>query len=174
VPRVTLIHDREQLAADAYATYDAIAESRGRVAGPFALLLHEPELAARIAHLGTHIRFECKLSARDRETVILTVASELGCDYEWRFHAELAAQAGVGEDGIAAIRDGREPVGEVREIVRYVRTLIRSHHVGAAEFDALLARLGPRDLIALTATVGYYVMLAYLLNAFEVTTDAQQ
>jgi 4-carboxymuconolactone decarboxylase len=174
VPRIPLIHDREQLTADACAAYDAISGSRGNVAGPFALLLHEPELATRIAHLGTHIRFESTLCAREREMVILTVASELECDYEWHFHADVARRAGVAEDAIAAIRDGREPAEEGGDIVHYVRALIRSHHVGAGEFDALLARLGSRNLITLTATVGYYVMLAYLLNAFEITADPHQ
>ena len=40
------------------------------------------------------------------------------------------------------------------------------------ETDALRARLGVDGLVELTATAGYYGMLACTLNAFDVTPEA--
>jgi 4-carboxymuconolactone decarboxylase len=37
-------------------------------------------------------------------------------------------------------------------------------------FQALYGRLGEKGLVELTATIGYYAMLACTLNAFDVAT----
>lgn len=172
--RVTLINSRAQLAPEHHDIYDSISSTRGFVAGPFALLLHEPELAARIAHLGSHIRFESTLAARDREIVILVVASEMKCEYEWHFHAPVAVRAGVPNDAIAAIRNGEELQDGDGQLGRYVRDLVRSHQTDPGRFDILLSRFGVPGLVTLTATIGYYVMLACLLNAFDIPADTKQ
>jgi hypothetical protein len=54
--------------------WDRIAQSCGRVAGPFAALLHSPEMARRIAETGHYVRFEGPLSQAERELAIITVA----------------------------------------------------------------------------------------------------
>ena len=172
--RVPLVTTREALAPPAQAVFDSIMSSRGIVGGPFALLLHEPELARRVAQLGSYIRFESDMLSRDRELAILAVAVEMNCEYEWTFHEPLALKADVPASDIAAIQAAREPAGEGADVVRYVRALLRSHRVDSGDFDALAVRLGSRGLIALTTTIGYYAMLAYLLNAFDITAAAKQ
>ena len=44
--RIPLVDRREALPAEHRAAWDQIVESRGHVAGPFAALLHAPEIAA--------------------------------------------------------------------------------------------------------------------------------
>ena len=102
--RIPLIEQRNQVEPGGEAAFDLIAESRGKVAGPFAALLHSPELASRTAHLGAYIRFESGLSGEIRELAILTVARQLDCRYEWAMHAPLARKAGVRDDAIAAAK----------------------------------------------------------------------
>src|SRR2546427_829521 len=58
--RVPLISKRDDVAPEHHAAFDAIAETRGRVAGPFAVLFHSPEVAKRAAHLGAYIRTETR------------------------------------------------------------------------------------------------------------------
>lgn len=169
--RVDLVERRDQLGPEHHAVWDLIARSRGQVAGPFAVLLHSPPIARGTAELGAYIRFESGLEARDRELAVLTVARELDCGYEWVAHAREARRAGVREEAITAIREGKAPTGltsEEAQIVEYVRQLLRAHRVDAATFDALRARLGLERLVELTATAGYYGMIAATLNAFEV------
>ena len=55
------------------AVWDRIAQSRGRVAGPFAALLHSPELARRIAETGHYVRFEGPLTRAERGHAISPV-----------------------------------------------------------------------------------------------------
>ena len=77
MPRIPAISGREELAPEHRAVWDAIQGSRGQVRGPFAMLLHSPELAGRVAHLGAYVRFEGVLDPRTKEVVVLATAREL-------------------------------------------------------------------------------------------------
>ena len=58
----------------------------------------------------------------------------------------------------------------------YGRQILRDHRVSADTFEAAKAKFGEQGVTELTATIGYYGMLACALNAFEVTpsTDMPQ
>ncbi len=101
--RVPLV-DKDKATPAQLAVWDRIAQSRGRVAGPFAALLHSPELARRIAETGHYVRFEGPLSQAERELAIITVARQLDAQYEWVAHAVLARKVGVREEVITAPR----------------------------------------------------------------------
>ena len=168
VPEVTA---RESLPEDKRPIFDAIAASRGRVGPPFSLLLNSPEVAGRIAHLGTYLRFETSLSPVDRELAMLTAARECDCEFEWAAHSRIGREAGVREEAIDIVTH-RRPLDQLTErealIVRYGRELLRDHRVSDATFEAARARLGDQGVVDLTATIGYYSMLACALNAFGV------
>lgn len=53
-------------------------------------------------------------------------------------------------------------------IVSYGRELFRDHRISDATFDAAKAKFGDQGVTELTATMGYYGMLACALNAFQV------
>jgi 4-carboxymuconolactone decarboxylase len=153
------------------AVWDRISQSRGRVAGPFAALLHSPELARRVAETGHYVRFEGPLAQADREMAIITVARALDCQYEWAAHAVLARRAGVREEAIAAVRERRAPAGltpEEAQVNGYAAALLGRHRVSDEAFAALQQRFGLEGVVDLTATIGYYAMIACALNAFAV------
>lgn len=169
--RIPGITKKEELATVHHHVFDAIAESRGEVRGPFTMLLHSPELASRVAHLGAHVRFDANLDGKLKELVILTVARELDCQFEWSMHATLARKAGVSDACVDAIADHREPEdisGDETNVRAYVRELLRTHRVSAPTFAAVEKWLGPAGCVELSGFVGYYVMLACVLNALEV------
>lgn len=169
--RIREIATKDQVPPDKQHIYDAIAQSRGGVRGPFAVLLNSPEVAGRAAHLGTYIRFESVLPPQVRELAIITTSRESDCDYEWSAHVVLARKAGVREEAIQAVAHRRDLSGLTREeaiVVRYGRELLREHRVSAATFQTARDWLGEQGVTELTATMGYYAMLACALNAFEV------
>jgi 4-carboxymuconolactone decarboxylase len=173
--RVPLIATKDQLASEHHAAWDLIAQSRGQVAGPFGVLLHSPEVAKRAAHLGAYLRFESALSGEQRELAILATARATDCRYEWAAHVPLAKKAGVRSEAIAALRDRRAPVGLTpaeAEIVAYVTDLLRTHRVADGPFAAIRARFGTQALVELTATAGYYSLIASTLNAFDVQPES--
>jgi 4-carboxymuconolactone decarboxylase len=173
--KIGLIEKKEDLAPEHQQIYEAIARSRGVVGGPFLALLHSPELAGRTAHLGSYVRFESSLDHKLVELAALVTARELDCKHEWAAHVNNAQKAGIPHETIRAIhqRKGAENFSvEDAQILGYVRELLHSHRASEATLKALHARLGERGLVELTATIGYYAMLACTLNAFDVVTAA--
>jgi 4-carboxymuconolactone decarboxylase len=171
MPRLPMLTTKDQIPPEAQAAFDAIAESRGRVGGPFAVLLHAPEVAARAAHLGTYIRFESGLPAAVRELATVVAAHECACAYEWAAHQRLAREAGVPEATIAAVAGDGDLAALAADdalVVRFGRDLLTRHRVDDATFAAAQARFGARGVVELTATLGYYSMLACALNAADV------
>jgi 4-carboxymuconolactone decarboxylase len=106
-----------------------------------------------------------------RELAVATAARECDCAYEWAAHVPAAKAAGVNEAtldivGRKAALDGL-PENEQR-LLRYVRELVRTHRVSDETFAAMHKELGDRGIAELTASIGYYSLLACVLNAFEV------
>ncbi|MBI2864153.1 MAG: carboxymuconolactone decarboxylase family protein [Chloroflexi bacterium] len=166
--RIPEVLFKSALPKDKQHIFDSIAESRGRVAGPFSFLLQSPEVAGRVAHLGAYIRFESGLSGAEKELAIITAARENDCGYEWAAHVKLARKAGVRDEAIDAV-GRRAPLDSLTEaetaIVEYGRELLRDHRVSDQTFEAARSRFGDSGLIELTTTFGYYAMLACVLNA---------
>ena len=171
--RIALIEKKEDLQPEHQSIYDAIAQSRGVVGGPFLALLHSPELAGRTAHLGSYVRFQSSLDPKIIELAALVSARELQCKHEWAAHVNHAQKAGIPLDTIRAVhqcRDAKDFTFEDAQIVSCVRELLRAHRITETTFQALYARFGERGLVELTATVGYYAMLACTLNTFDIAT----
>jgi 4-carboxymuconolactone decarboxylase len=169
--RIPQITKKTEVPAEKQAIFDAIAASRGQVSGPFAILLHSPEIAGRAAHLGAYIRFESILSPAERELAIITTAREFDCDYEWSAHATLARKAGVREEAVAVVanRGALDTLtADEALIVRFGREMYQNRRVSDATFAAAQARFGNQGVVELTTTMGYYGMIACTLNTFQV------
>lgn len=176
-PRVPVVTEKGQLPDDQRHHYERIEDTRGHVSGPFSVLLNSPDLGGRIADVGTYVRFEGTLSDATRELAILTTARELDCAFEWAYHEPLAREKGVSEDAIDAVAT-RRPTDDLSEdealVVRYGRELFREHEISDAVFRSARDRFGVTGVIELTATMGYYSMLACVLNALEVLPDTER
>lgn len=172
--RIPYITDREAVPAGERHHFDDIAESRGSVRGPFGVLMNSPELAGRVGHLGAYIRYEGELPGRVRELAILTTAREFDAAYEWAAHAPIAREEGVPETTIDAVAN-EAPADSLPEedaaVVRYGRELLGDHTVSDDAFETVRERFGDGGVAELTATMGYYVLIACVLNAFEVLPD---
>lgn len=172
--RLPLLADRDQLSPDAQRAYDEISTSRGGAPGPFQALLHCPELAARVGALGHLIRFEGTLPADVRETAVLTAAREMDCAFEWAAHDPLARAAGVPDATIAVIAgrgslEGLSP--RERIAIAFTRECFQRHRVSDEVFAAAQAEWGIPGVVELVTTIGYYGMVAMILNAAEVEPD---
>ena len=171
--RIATIDKKEDLAPEDQKVYDAIAASRGVVGGPWRALLHSPELAQRTMHLGSYVRFESSLDHKTVEFTALVAARELDCKHEWAAHVNHGQKAGISMESIRAVyeKKGTEHFStEEAQIVSFVREVIHVHRVSEATFQAIYGRFGEKGMVELTATIGYYAMLACTLNTFDVYT----
>ena len=163
--------EKEQLRPEDHQFYESIADSRGSVRGPYGVLLHSPDLAARVAHTGTYVRFNFDMSEALKETIIITTAREIRSQYEFSAHARLARQAGVSDETIKAIANGSAPAGlsgDEELLVKYVKELVQNHKISDQTFNAVKDKFGTQRTVEITGLVGHYLLVGQILLAFEV------
>ncbi len=161
---------RDDLTDESRVVYDEIMATRGEVDRPFQILLPTPELLRRVAHLGLLMRFDSSVPPAIRECLILATARELECEFEWTGHEPTARESGVSERTIQSIRDGRTPSDAdegAQAVVCFVYESLRDHAVCDETFGRVQTAFGVRGTTEIAATLGYYTMLATLINAFE-------
>jgi 4-carboxymuconolactone decarboxylase len=169
MPRVELVETREQASASQTAVFDQIVASRGKMVRPFAVMLHAPEVAGAVADLGAVLRYGGSLTDRVREVLICVTAHESHCDFEWDAHSRLARDAGVSDDTLAFIESGGA-IAETEDapLVAFARELCREGSITDEAFDPVLARLGESGTVEALALIGYYTLLAMVMNACQV------
>lgn len=160
------------ISAHARPAFDLFVQVRGGVpdTGPYALLLHMPEVAQRVESLRLCLRDEASLPQKIQELVMITVAREMNCAYIWHAHAAAARAMGVRGDIIDSIREKRPVSGlhpDEQAAVDFTQELLRERNVSQPTFDIATARFGQRGTLALTNLVACYAMLAYNMNAYE-------
>jgi 4-carboxymuconolactone decarboxylase len=170
VPRIPLITSKDELSEDRYAEFDRIVEILHRVGGPFGILMHSPGLAQKVCEAGAHVRLHSTLTPVERELAVIAVAREKDAAVEWASHVVTGRNQGMREEAIDAIRSradvsGLEP--DERDIVLFVRELLRTNRVSDEVFKRLLGRHGERWLVELAATVGQYQYISAINNTFE-------
>lgn len=150
---------------------DAILRSRGSLAGPFAAWLHSPEIADRAQRLGETVRYHTTLSPRLSELAILITAHHHACQLEWAIHEPIARKAGVTKQIMEALRQDTVPTfayDDESTLYRYCRELLETHFVSDTTYDRAVEVLGQRAVVELTILLGYYTLVAYTLNAFQI------
>ena len=106
-----------------------------------------------------------------RSVAILAAVREREAAYVWAAQVAAARRNGLREEVIDLIRAKGDPgklSAEEREIVIYVRQLMRTNRTDQAVFDALQKRYGVQWLVELTAAANYFALLSGIVNAFEV------
>ena len=176
---------RESLPEDQRRFFDAVRWIRRRpISGPFIVSINSsPDLAARIAHLGHYFHSrgqsdESILSMRVRTFVSVIGSRALDAPYEWSAWVNWALEAGVPQETVDDVREGRAPrnlTAEDRLVTDFCMQLISGdHRVSDATFKAALDHFGLQGLVELVMTIGYFAMIALPLNAFEIEMSPEQ
>ena len=169
--RVTQITQKSQLPAEYHHVFDHIAETHGgRVAGPYSILLHNPDLAETVDTLSAGLRQHSGLSAQEHVLVALGVARAKDCLFVWSVQAPNARRAGVSDEAIASIRERKTEglTADQADIVRYVQQVATDNRVDQEIFDRLKDSHGVSWLVGLTATAGHFGLISGINNAFDV------
>lgn len=171
MPRVAPVTGRSDVPSEHHGVVDAVEKVFGNVRGPFSMLLHSPKLAERILPLVTFFRDDSVVDAKLRSVAILTAVREREAAYVWAAQVGAARRNGLRDEVIDVLRAKGDPARlapEEREIVTYVRQLMRTNRADQASFDALHERYGTQWLVELTAAANYFALLSGMVNAFEV------
>jgi AhpD family alkylhydroperoxidase len=115
------------------------------------------------------------LPRAEAELVILRVACNTGCEYEWAQHERLAQRAGLTAQEVARVRSGPDAPGwSPRQalLLCAVDELHAERRISDALWPQLARSYDERELIELCLLVGHYEMLAMTLRSLEVQPDA--
>jgi len=105
MPRVTPITSKEQVASEHQPIFDAVAEGRGSVRGPFSIMMHSPRCAGVCSPPATFLRFQSSVKPKEGELAIAT-AREKDCPFVWAA-TDAGRKAGTREEAISVVRDRR-------------------------------------------------------------------
>jgi 4-carboxymuconolactone decarboxylase len=171
-PRLPLLAEHGDLAPHDQHFIDRIILTRGWLSGAFRVLLHSPDVAARIANIGNFFLYETILPAPMRTLTWLITAREFDCNYIWQSSVGPARAAGVSDALIAAIEKDSLPADLApaqRLLFDYCYQLLRgNHHVSDESYAAIIAEFGVPVAVQIAASVGYIAMLAVAVNAFDI------
>ena len=149
-------------------------KDRPKALNALGTLAHHPQLTMAFNSFNGHILFTSTLTPRQRETVVLRVATLRQSIYEWEQHAVLAGDVGLTHEDIARIAEGPEAKGwsELdRAMVQAVDELVRDAMVSDAIWQTLATEFDDQQLMDLVFTVGAYETLAMAFRSFGVELD---
>jgi 4-carboxymuconolactone decarboxylase len=181
IPAVSRLPDlrREQLAADGQAVWDAIVGTRGNrlvtenggLAGPFNAFVHAPKVGRVLAELGATLRFGTTLERRLTEIAIITVGAHWQAEFEWWAHARMAREHGIADAVVDAIGRGEDPPFRVHDEQTVYAVASQLTSTGGVDDDTYAAArdlLGDAGMVELITLCGYYTLISFVLNAFDV------
>jgi 4-carboxymuconolactone decarboxylase len=171
MPRIKPITGKADVPASGHHVVDAVEKTFGGVRGPFSMVLHSPKLAEKVLPLVHFFRDESVVDAKLKSVAILAAVREREAAYVWSAQVGAARRIGLGEDVIDVLRakgDTAKLGPEERDIVTYVRQLMRTNRVDQKTFDAVKSRHDEQWMVELTAAANYFALLSGIVNAFEV------
>jgi alkylhydroperoxidase family enzyme len=169
--RIPLLGEKSDVPAEQHEEFDTITEVLGGVRGPFAILAYSPGLAQKVMAAGAQVRLGSTLTQLERELAVIATSREKDAAYEWNSHVATGRKQGMSEATIDIVRSkGDESALEEneRDIVSFVRELLRTNRVSQDLFDRLVKNHSERWVVELAATVGQYQYIAAINNTFEV------
>ena len=154
-------------AAQKKAAEELAAGPRGGVKGPFIPLLRSPELMDRLQKVGEYLRFRSSLEPRLSELLMLVVSRQWTQQFEWGVHVPLALKAGVKQETVQSLAEGRRPVGMAAdEAIAYdfCDELMRNKGVCEATYRTAVERFGEHGVIDMIGLAGYFTTVSMVMN----------
>jgi alkylhydroperoxidase family enzyme len=141
----------------------------------FRMMAHADTCFRPMIQLGTAILGRQSLPAALRELIILLVGQRSPAPYETTQHVPIARAVGVKPAQIEALQRGEldaecfDP--GMRAALAATAELLERPRLSDATFAALAKHFPPREIVEIIVTVGYYMMIARLLESTAVDID---
>lgn len=141
----------------------------------FRMMAHAEANMIPAMRLGNSILHRQKLSAVNRELLILQVAQLEHGAYEWRQHVPIALGVGVTQPQIDALERGRyqdDAFDEAqRALLSFGREVVENVRVADPVFASLRKHYADQEIVEAIVAIGFYMMMARLTEATETDLD---
>jgi alkylhydroperoxidase family enzyme len=163
-------HDPKQvpltMARIAYPMRDALEGGIARILDEMPrssatdMLAHSPLVAEQYLRLSQAQFTGLELSLRHRELLILTVASHVQCEYEYRNHVPVAESVGV-EPGLAETIwrrevDASKLSAQDQALLTFVDAVLRSPEVAEGRVAQAQRHFSDREIVEILVLIGFY------------------
>jgi len=163
-------------ARDVFAYWEGDeARRNGSRSNTMMVLANHPRLAMASLDFGKYFMVSSTLSGRWQKMVVLRVASLTGSLYQWTHNALGAAQIGMSEAEIAALKLRPEagPWDETEAaILTAIDQLIGQGMLDDAIWSRLSAVLSVEQILDLIQATGYFTTVAWTLKSAGVQLEA--
>jgi molybdate transport system substrate-binding protein len=156
----------EQMTPEQKQMTDHALAGRGPV-GMFNIAVRSPEAGDLLFAMGDRVRFHMAVPDKLKEMAIIITARYWAAQFEWLAHRQAAVQAGLSEDKVTAIAQGRRPVGmsaDEEAVYNFITELLKTKQVSDDTFAALKNTVGERGVVDLLASAGFYQIVSMFMN----------
>ncbi|HLI86624.1 MAG TPA: hypothetical protein VKV17_22145 [Bryobacteraceae bacterium] len=144
-------------------------------AGPFAVLLRDPDYVIPALQMRLHNLNNSGLSRKLTEMAILIAARDWTNNYEWNAHSTLAAQEKLSPAIVEAIAQGRRPehMADDEEILYdFCTELLHNKSVSDPTYARALNKFGETGVVEAASLEGYYTFLSAVMNTARTSLPA--
>jgi 4-carboxymuconolactone decarboxylase len=166
----------EQMTPEQKKMTDIAVAQRG-TGGNFNITVRDPDGGLLFFAMGDRVRFHMSVSDKLKELAITLTARYWGAQYEWLAHRRAAVQAGLSEDKVKAIAEGRRPVGMAPDedaVYNFITELFKTRQSSDATFAAAKNLVGERGVVDLIVTAGYYQAASMFMNTDRLAVNSNQ
>ncbi len=156
----------EQMTPEQKTMTDHALAGRGPV-GMFNIAVRSPDAGDLLFAMGDRVRFHMSVPDKLKEMAIILTARYWGAQFEWLAHRQAAVQAGLSEDKVKAIAEGRRPVGmsaDEEAVYNFITELFKTRRVSDGTFAAVRNSVGERGIVDLLASAGFYQIVSMFMN----------
>jgi len=166
----------EQMTPEQKKMTDIAVAQRG-TGGSFNINVRDPDGGRLLFDMGDRVRFHMSVPDKLKELAIVVTARYWGAQFEWLAHRRAAVQAGLSEDKVKAIAEGRRPAGmsaDEEAVYNFITELFKTRQSSDATFAAVKKIAGERGVVDLIVSAGYYQVVSMLMNVDRLPVGANQ
>ena len=138
------------------------------------MIANSEAVSKPFAKLATTLVLHAKLDPKLREIAILRTAKVSRSVYEWTQHVPMAKHVGVTDAQVAAMDNwqGAQCFNELERVVLRFTDEVAANVKGSREtLEALKKHLGATEIVELILSIGFWGMVARLLETTEVDLE---
>jgi len=166
----------EQMTPEQKKMTDIAVAQRG-TGGSFNINVRDPDGGRLLFDMGDRVRFHMSVPDKLKELAIVVTARYWGAQFEWLAHRRAAVQAGLSEDKVKAIAEGRRPAGmsaDEEAVYNFITELFKTRQSSDATFAAVKKIAGERGVVDLIVSAGYYQVVSMLMNVDRLPVGANK